>query len=128
MQCGKLTITDSIFTSLQNENEKPVSGLLPVKFVSPQFVCIVILQHKSEWMDSLTELKVKTSVCRINLDGSSAKVTLFSSRKIFLFWKVFGWLSKCFGTKSGLHTSSVATGALLSLASPNKAPTRKIEI
>jgi len=44
------------FTSLQNENEKPVSGLLPVQFVCPQFVCIVILQHESEWMGFLTEL------------------------------------------------------------------------
>jgi len=60
MQCGKL-ITDSIFTSLQNENENPVSGLLPVQFVSPQFVCIVVLQHKSEWMDFLTELISKVT-------------------------------------------------------------------
>jgi len=44
------------FTSLQNENEKPVSGLLPVQFVNSQFVWIVVLQHKSEWMDFLTEL------------------------------------------------------------------------
>jgi len=44
------------FTSLQNENEKPVSGIMPVQFVSPQFVCIVVLQHKSEWMGLLTEL------------------------------------------------------------------------
>jgi len=36
------------FTSLQNENEKPVSGLLPVRFVSPQYVYIVVLQHKGE--------------------------------------------------------------------------------
>jgi len=58
MQCGK-RITDSRFyelTSLQNENEKPVSGLLPVQFVCRQFVCIVVLQHKSEWMGFLTEL------------------------------------------------------------------------
>jgi len=44
------------FTSLQNENKKTVSGLLPVQFESPQFVCIVVLQHKSEWMGFLTEL------------------------------------------------------------------------
>ena len=44
------------FTNLQNENEKPVSGLLPVRFVSPQFVCIVVLQHEGEWMSLLTEL------------------------------------------------------------------------
>jgi len=44
------------FTSLQNENEKQVSGLLPVQFVSPQFVCIVVVQHKSEWIGFLTEL------------------------------------------------------------------------
>jgi len=44
------------FTSLQNENEKTVSGLLPVRFVSPQYVYIVVLQHKGEWMSFLTEL------------------------------------------------------------------------
>ena len=44
------------FTSLQNEIEKPVSGLLPVQFVSPQFVCIVVLQHEGEWMSILTQL------------------------------------------------------------------------
>jgi len=44
------------FTSLQNENEKPVSGLLPVRFVSPQFVCIVGLPHKGKWMSFLMEL------------------------------------------------------------------------
>jgi len=44
------------FTSLQNENEKTVSGLLPMQFVSPQFVCIEVLQRKSEWMGFLTEL------------------------------------------------------------------------
>jgi len=44
------------FTNLQNESEKTVSGLLPVEFVCPQFVCIVDLQHKSEWMGFLTEL------------------------------------------------------------------------
>jgi len=55
MQCGKL-INDSRFLNLQNENEKPVSGLLPVQFVSPQFVCIVVLQHKSEWVGFLAEL------------------------------------------------------------------------
>jgi len=36
------------FTSLQNENKKTVSGLLPVQFVSPQFDYVVVLQHKSE--------------------------------------------------------------------------------
>jgi len=45
-----------VFTSLQNENEKLVSGQLPEQFVSPQFVCIVVLQHKSEWMSFLTKL------------------------------------------------------------------------
>jgi len=44
------------FASLQNENEKPVSGRMPVQFVSPQFVCIVVLQHEGEWMSFLTEL------------------------------------------------------------------------
>ena len=36
--------------------------------------------------------QVKTSVCRISFDGSSAKVSLFSSRNILLYWSVFGWL------------------------------------
>jgi len=27
-----------------------------MQFVSPQFVCIVVLQHKGEWMSFLTEL------------------------------------------------------------------------
>ena len=44
------------FTRLQSENEKTVSGLLPVQFVSPQFVCIVVLQHKDAWMSFLAEL------------------------------------------------------------------------
>jgi len=44
------------FTNLQNENEKPVSGLLPMQFVSPQFVCIVVLRHKGAWISFLTEL------------------------------------------------------------------------
>jgi len=44
------------FTSLQTENEKAVSGLLPVQFVSLQLVCIVVLQHKSERMGFLKEL------------------------------------------------------------------------
>jgi len=30
--------------------------LLPVQFVSPQFVCIVVLQRKSEWMSFLMKL------------------------------------------------------------------------
>jgi len=34
--------------------------------------------------------KVETSVCRINFDGSSANVTLFSSLKMLLFWRVVG--------------------------------------
>jgi len=105
----------------------------------------VILQTNS---DSARNEQVKTSVCRVNFDGSSANVTLFSSRKIFLFWKVFGWLrlqgcksgrafpvgtgsglslSKCFGTISGLCTSSVAPGSLLNLAPLNKAPTPKLK-
>jgi len=44
------------FTSLQNENEKTVSGLLPVLFVRQQYVNIAGLQHKGEWMSFLTEL------------------------------------------------------------------------
>jgi len=33
--------------------------------------------------------QVKTGVCRINFDGSSATITLFSSRKILLFLERF---------------------------------------
>jgi len=44
------------FTSLQNKNGKPISGLLPGRVVIPQFVCIVVLQHKGEGMNFLTEL------------------------------------------------------------------------
>jgi len=44
------------FTSLQNENEKTVSGLLSVQFVGSQCVCIVGLQYKGEWMSFSTEL------------------------------------------------------------------------
>jgi len=54
MQYGKL-ITDSRFYKFP-KTEKTVSGLLPVQFVSAQFVCIVVLQHKSEWMGFLTKL------------------------------------------------------------------------
>jgi len=36
---------------------------------------------------SLCNEQVKTSVCRINFDGSSGNVTLFGSQKVFLFWK-----------------------------------------
>ena len=49
------------FTNLQNENEKLVSGLLPVRFVSSQFVCILVLQHKGEWMCFLTELTSRST-------------------------------------------------------------------
>jgi len=55
MQYGNLLLAQD-FTSLKNENKKPVSGLLPVQLVSPQQVCIVVLQHKGEWMSFLTEL------------------------------------------------------------------------
>jgi len=55
MQCEK-HFTDSIFYKPPKWKRNPVSGLLPVLVVSPQFVCIAVLQHKSEWMDFLTEL------------------------------------------------------------------------
>jgi len=42
--------------------------------------------------DSTPNEQVKTSVCHINFDGSSADVTFFSSPKILLVWEVFGWL------------------------------------
>jgi len=38
------------FASHQNENENLISRQLPVQFASPQYVCIVVLQHKGEWM------------------------------------------------------------------------------
>jgi len=55
MQYGKL-ITDSRCYKPPKWKRKTVSGLLPVQFVSPQFVCIAVLQRKSEWMSFLTEL------------------------------------------------------------------------
>ena len=38
------------------EAEKWVSGLLPMEAVSPQYVFIVVLQHKGEWVSFLSEL------------------------------------------------------------------------
>jgi len=38
--------------------------------------------------DSTRNEQVKTSVCRINFDGSSANIALFSSRKILVFRKI----------------------------------------
>jgi len=82
--------------------------------------------------------QVKTSVCRNYFDGSSANVTLFSSRKICLSWKVFGWLAELqigpgfsgrarFGIKFPkvlrAHTSPVTTGVFVGLIPPNKPPT-----
>jgi len=40
--------------------------------------------------------QVETSVCPGNFDGSTANATLFSSRKILLFWKVLNWLRAIF--------------------------------
>ena len=42
--------------------------------------------------DSTRNEQVKTSVSRINVDGISSKVTLYSFRKTLLFRKVVGWL------------------------------------
>jgi len=56
---GNLKFTQD-FTSLQNENEKTVSGLGAVASAVHEsavgYVCIVGLQHKVEWMNFLTEL------------------------------------------------------------------------
>ena len=52
----EILLLNQDFTGLQNENETPVSVLLPVQFVSLQFVRILVWQHKSEWMGFLTEL------------------------------------------------------------------------
>jgi len=48
------------FTNLQNENGKPVSGLLPVQFVSLRYVCIEGLQHKGEWLSFLANWTAKS--------------------------------------------------------------------
>jgi len=75
------------FTSLQNENKKTVSGLLPVQFVSPMFVCIVGLQHKSVWMGFLTEL-ISRLTGAYRLDGARSKMQV--DDPIFepeVFWK-----------------------------------------
>jgi len=56
--------------------------LVPVKSAAD----LQLLQTNS---DSTRNEQVKTGVCLINFDGSSANVTLFSSRKIFVlksFW------------------------------------------
>jgi len=51
--------------------------------------------------DTTRNEKVNTSVCRINFDGSSANVTLFSSQIILLLWNVFSWLRViCFLTEA----------------------------
>ena len=42
--------------------------------------------------DSTHNEQVEASVCRINFNAISSNATLFSSRKIILFWKVLGWL------------------------------------
>ena len=47
MQYGKL-ITDSRFYKPPKWKRKTVSGLLPGQFVTQQFVCIVVLQHKGD--------------------------------------------------------------------------------
>jgi len=53
--------------------------------------------------DSTCNEPVKTSVYRITFDGCSAYVTLFSSRKNLLFWKVFDWLRViCISTKAAV--------------------------
>jgi len=43
-------------SKMKTKNEKPVSVLLPVQSVSPQFVCIVVLQPEGEWMSFSTLL------------------------------------------------------------------------
>jgi len=59
--------------------------LVPVKTaIDPQ-----LLQTRCS--DSTCNEQIKTSVCLINFDGSTANVMLFSFQKILLFWKVFGW-------------------------------------
>jgi len=53
-------------------------------------VYLEILQTNKVCSDSTRNEKVKMSVHPIIFDGSSANVTLFNSRKIFLFCKIFG--------------------------------------
>jgi len=50
---AKLELTED-FRSQQNV--KPDSGLLSVQSVSPQYVCISVLQHQGKWMSFLSEL------------------------------------------------------------------------
>ena len=49
MLYGKLA-TGIRFYSRSFLNDKPVAELLPMQSVSPQYVCIEVLQHKHEWM------------------------------------------------------------------------------
>jgi len=37
-------------------NRKKVSDQLPVQSLSPQYVCMEVLQHKGEWMSFSSEL------------------------------------------------------------------------
>ena len=67
-------------------------------------VYLQILQTNKVCSDSTHNDQVKTSVCPINFDESFANVTLFSSRKILPFWKVFGCLRvTCILTKAYLQ-------------------------
>jgi len=86
------------FTSLQYENKKPVSRLLPVQFVSPQFICIVVLQHKSEWMGFLTEL-IQTDRSVTRLHGARVKMQVWCPHfrtwglpeANVLYWIMYVW-------------------------------------
>jgi len=84
-------------------------------------ICLLLVSVKTTVALQLLQSKYvmiqwagQTGVCRINCDGSSANVTLFSSRKIFLLWKVFGWLRQScksdrgflVGPDSGLRLSN----------------------
>jgi len=62
--------------------------------VTSAIVDLQLLQLASKVLcsDTTRYERVKTSVYRTNFDCNSAKVTLFSSGKILLFWNVFSWL------------------------------------
>jgi len=60
------------------------------------------LASKTLCSDTTRSEQVKTSVCRINFNGSSANMTLFGYGKNLLFWNVFSWLRViCILTEAG---------------------------
>jgi len=81
------------------KTKKTVSGLLPVQFESPQFVYIVVLQHKIEWMGFLdgTNLQIDRGVTRLH--GARSKMQVWCPHfrtwglpeANALYWRMHVW-------------------------------------